>query len=757
MTSLATKTVQSVQQASNNKQGVFDDARLVQNVQHAGANSSGLANRSMMKSSLYLLFAGAGLLMAQGAKASEPFNACPTQAFIVQTPAGNPITYGVDLSTGSYVVLSDAMGVNAAINGTGFSYSDNYLYGWDYDNQTLSRIDNQYQTTPLNLVKHGSVGTTNFYVGDVAIDSNTWFGYRKNLGLFKVELDNANPVMELVTNQSSLVNYNITDFAFHPFDGYLYAVTNGTSGKLLQIDPNTGEYQNLGTVVTASKSFTFGAQFFDPDGNLYMSNNRDGNVYKLNVADANPQAELFSYGPSSTSNDGARCALAEVPVGDSVDFGDAPNSYSTLMSDNGARHGIIEGLSLGKLNDNESDGYPAPLSDDSSDGIDDDDGISMPTGFEIGETAVLLVDVTGSDGYLNAWIDWGQDGEFDAEDRVVSAKKMAPGQSSVMIDVPNWAKAGDTWARFRLSSTPDILPTGGVSDGEVEDYALTVTETGVTMTYYPSSSTYTTLAYEDLFPNQGDFDMNDVVMQLRIVQYEKNNHVRRVGFEAHLVAMGAWYHNGFAIQLPDVARSNVQESAIEWSIQGVKQTQSPLEQGQTNAVMVFSEDLWQHATRGNNCDYFRTEAGCGTSYRASWNMTVPFVEAVDVELMPAFPYDPFIFATPNTDHGLAAKNITDGKNPGRSLEIHLKNKAPTDLFDPRFLGAHDDASSPSQGQYFQDENGMSWAIEVPDNWEHPLEKERLDNAYPEFVDFAADPSGNTNADWYINKIEELVF
>lgn len=189
----------------------------------------------------------------------------------------------------------------------------------------------------------------------------------------------------------------------------------------------------------------------------------------------------------------------------------------------------------------------------------------------------------------------------------------------------------------------------------------------------------------------------------------------------------------------------------------MKQTTSPLEENQTNAVLLFSQDLWQHATPGNGCLYFRTEPGCGTQYRATWQMTVPFIDSVHVDDMPEFPYDPFIFATPGTDHGLAAKNITDGQNPGRKLEIHLKNKAPTDLFDTRFLGMHDDASAASQGQYFQDQNGMSWAIEVPDSWQHPAENQRVDSAYIEFIEFAADETGETKPYWYLNAQDSLIF
>ncbi|MFC1520018.1 LruC domain-containing protein [Pseudomonadota bacterium] len=698
-------------------------------------------------------------LFSANTNAAEPFNACPTEAFIIQTPAGIPKTFGVELGTGSYSVLSPDMGLTKGFNGVGFSYTDNYLYGWDYQHGTVGKVGEDYQVEPLTIVKDSSAAAAgNFYVGDVAINENVWYGYRKNQGLFTVPLDGNNHPMNIVPGSKANATYNVTDFAFHPSNGFLYAVTNGSTGNLLKIDPTTGAAETLATVITKnSGSFTFGAQFFDPDGNLYLSNNGDGNVYKVNVESDNPTAELFSYGPSSSSNDGARCALAEVPVGDNVDFGDAPDSYGTLIDSNGARHNMVAGMSLGSVIDNESDGYPAPLSDDESDGIDDEDGISMPTGFEVGEEAVLLITVEGDGAYINGWIDWGQDGQFDSEDQVIIARSVSSGTSTVTINVPNWAKTGATWSRFRLSSEASLLPTGGVSDGEVEDYPITVTETGITISYYPSSSEYTTLAYEDLYPFQGDFDMNDVVMQLRISQYSKNDMVRRVGFDAQLVAMGAWYHNGFAVQLHDIGRGNVQESAIEWSAQGVKQTSSPLEDGQTNAVLLFTEDLWQHVSAGNGCQYFRTEPGCGTQYRATWQMTVPFVDAVHVDDMPEFPYDPFIFATPGTDHSLAAKNITDGKNPGRKLEIHLKNKAPTDKFDTRFLGMHDDASTASQGHYFQDQNGMSWAIEVPDTWQHPAELQRVDAAYVEFIEFAADASGETKPYWYLTATDSLLF
>ncbi|WP_028773954.1 LruC domain-containing protein [Shewanella waksmanii] len=699
------------------------------------------------------------IAMSQLTYAGE-FQACPTQAFIIQTPSSTPKTFGVDLATGSYNTLSADMGRTKAYNGVGFSYHDNYIYGWDYQSNTLGKVGDDYQITPLNMSKDNDASSAgDFFVGDVAIAENAWYGYRKNKGLFKVDLNDSNNYsMNIVAGSKNRATFNITDFAFHPTDGYLYALTNGSIGRLIRIDPQTGSATTLADVLTSSGSnFVFGAQFFDPDGNLYVSNNSNGNIYRVNVNDANPQGELFAYGPSSSSNDGARCALAEVPVGDNVDFGDAPDSYGTSMQSNGARHSIVAGLNLGSSVDNEADAYVAPLSDDSSDGSNDDDGISMPTGFELGETAIVLVDVTGNDGYLNAWFDWNRNGEFEASEQAILAEPVDNGSNTIFVEVPSWAQTGDTWARFRLSTQQDIAATGGVGDGEVEDYQISLTETGVTINYYPSSSTYTSIAYEDLYPDQGDFDMNDVVVQLQFAEYIKDNKVRRISIKAQLAAMGAAYHNGFAIQLPAVARSKVKESLVTLYVDGVKQSDNPLEAGQTNAVMIFTQDLSDHVTLAQGCQYLRTEAGCDTAYRTTWEMQIPFNTPIETSAMPAFPYDPFIFATPNTDHGEIAKYYTDGNNPGRKWEVHLKNMAPTDTFEPSYIGARDDAADASLGRYFQTESGMAWALEVPVDWQHPIEEQRLDSAYIDFVDFAADSSGETKPNWYLNPNNQLVF
>ncbi len=704
-----------------------------------------------MRNFLKIILAGVCFLPVNTpvALAADPFEACPTQAFIVQSPLATPITFGVDLATGNYATLAADMGTTK-VNGVGFNYHDSYLYGWDYGAATLAQIGNDFQAVALNV---SNLTDKTFYVGDVSVDENAWYGYRSSYGLYRIDLSDpmAALSMELIATSTHMNNPLLTDMAFHPDDGFIYAVDN--NGYLLTINPVNGETTVLTQVLdeeAAGFRFTFGAQFFDVSGNLYLSNNGNGYIYRVSINGAESSAIFFAYGPSSNSNDGARCALAAIEAGDAVDFGDAPDSYGSSFDNAGARHSIST-LYLGNSIDADTDAYVFPLSDDLSDNNDDDDGINFPVGFEIGESAFVLASVSGSGGYLNAWIDFDLDGEFQNDEQIITGLAISEGTSNLPISIPSWALPGDSWARFRISSIASIGPTGGVSDGEVEDYPVTVVESGVATEAYPGASDFTSFAFEDLYPEMGDFDMNDVLVNVRITEYIKDGMVIRIRLEGKVAALGASYHNGFAFQLPGVDAALIKSDSITLTVNGVASTDTVLEANQTSAVLIVSQDLWQITQAGENgCIYFRTEHGCGTSQRPSWVMTVPLLAPIDTEDMPAMPYDPFIFATPSTFHGDAVTAVT-GSNPGRKLEIHLKNKPPTDAFERQIFNLADDASNENLQLLFQTVDGAPWALEIPTDWKHPLAGVSIMQAYPQFLDFARDSSGLTNPLWYLEQ------
>ncbi|EGU37109.1 putative cytoplasmic protein [Vibrio sp. N418] len=711
---------------------------------------------SKLEARIHLPLLCAAIAVSTVSHAATPFSSCPTQAFLIQNPSGTPIAYGVSLDVGSYSALSWNVG-SGKINGVGFSVHDDYIYGWDYGAGSLTRIGSELTSNPISVSNLG-IGPTSFYVGDVSVDENAWYGYRVNYGLFRIDISTA--AMTKVATASALGNIRILDMAFHPDNGFVYSVDN--SGYLYQIDVAEGTSTQLNKVLdknTLGHSLAFGAQYFDVDGNLYLSNNGNGHIFKVTINGNNSSAEFFAYGPSSNSNDGARCALAAVIPGDATDFGDAPDSYGTTYAAAGARHGITD-LKLGSLVDGENEAYVYPLSDDTADSSNDEDGIAFPVPLEVGETSFVYATVDGADGegVLSAWIDWDQDGEFNDDELVLNSEFVDDGQNQLYISVPSWALAGDTWTRFRLSTTYDVGPTGGVGAGEVEDHLVTVTDQGVTVETYPSGASYTTFAYEDQFPKMGDYDMNDVLMNVKYTEYSQNNEVIQLKIEGQIAALGGTYRSGFAIRLPGVDPSDVKTDSTKLYINGELQSVDIVESGTTDTVLIVHEDLWSITESGEDdgCNMFRTEAGCGTSYRPSWELIVPFSSPVASAQMPEFPYDPFIFATPGYYHGETGLQVSGG-HPGRGLEVHLKNKTPTSKFNYGYVGKQDDATDTGAGTYFHTSNGLPWGIELPLDWQHPLETISILDTYPKFADFSQDPSGLTEQSWYVTPITNKAY
>ncbi len=666
---------------------------------------------------------------------AESFAECPAEAFLVQDKIAN--LYTVQLATGFYEKSSPENWNQEKMNALAFNVHDRYLYAYNYYYGTIVRIGADYQVDPIPLTNLPSKG---FYVGDISVETNTYYLYRPggNYGLFRVSLDESNDdYLDLinVVNGNDL-NMVIYDLAFHPDNGFAYSVDRW--GNLWQIDVESGTSVELSNV---GQGGTFGAVYFDVTGNLYISRNSDGYIFRVNINWDYPVAEFFAYGPSSSNNDGARCALAPIISLDSptTDFGDAPDSYGSSISNNGARHDVGDGsLFLGGIVETEPNAYA-----NNGSGVDDNDGIAFVTGIEAGTTAI--VDITSSDdGFINAWLDSDQDGEFDADEQIITAEAVTSGSNIVAYDVPTWAESGTTWTRFRLSSEESLSPIGGVSDGEVEDYAIDIAQQNVTALHYPSSDTWATLAFEDNWPLVGDYDMNDLVVHYRLSSYDVEGTLMRVKIEGEIVAMGASYHNGFAFRLPGLQRNEVDTGRLVFKINGVEQSVSPLEEGRDEAIFIIAGDLWDFVTKGEgeSCKYYRTETGCGSNIQMTFSLEIPMEANINKADIADFPYDPFIFAAQGHE-----RSYVFGEAPGRRFEIHLKNQQPTEAFKLGFFLRGDDASDADNGLYFINANGMPWAINIPYEWEHPVEYMDIKYAYPDFHSFVTS-SGGLNVDWY---------
>ncbi|MEM6469158.1 MAG: tandem-95 repeat protein [Planctomycetota bacterium] len=192
-----------------------------------------------------------------------------------------------------------------------------------------------------------------------------------------------------------------------------------------------------------------------------------------------------------------------------TDFGDAPDSYRTLLASNGARHtGADEALpKLGAIFDTEFDGIPsigADGDDLDGDGQNDEDGLVVGAFSGTATTEGLFLaagaanpttdpgdviaflnpsDASGSvlpvtvrgDGILDAWFDFNRDGDFDdLNEYAITNVSVVDGVNQIRIMTPATASPGLTYARFRLSTDGISSPSGIAIGGEVEDYRVNI-------------------------------------------------------------------------------------------------------------------------------------------------------------------------------------------------------------------------------------------------------------------------------------------
>lgn len=181
--------------------------------------------------------------------------------------------------------------------------------------------------------------------------------------------------------------------------------------------------------------------------------------------------------------------LVDKPQSDNLDFGDAPDNeagmffYNTLLANDGARHVINPDIFLGYKIDGEPNGQPSLNADgDDTDLLypslgDDEDGITLPPTVTPGQ--VVSVDVVASvSGYLDAWMDFNLDGDWNEAGEHIFVSQVVPGGLSThSFVVPATATPGQSYLRFRFRDYPGPITYKGLAqNGEVEDYKITINQ-----------------------------------------------------------------------------------------------------------------------------------------------------------------------------------------------------------------------------------------------------------------------------------------
>ncbi len=284
---------------------------------------------------------------------------------------------------------------------------------------------------------------------------------------------------------------------------------------------------------------------------------------------------------------------------------------------------------------------------------------------------------------------------------------------------------------------PPMIPSNPDSDGDgvpdnLDDYPNDATR--AFNNYYPSATTYGSVAFEDLWPGKGDYDMNDLVVNYRFNQITNSaNKVAEITAKLIPVAQGASLENGFAFQIGTSPSNITSVSGYDLRHSLFTLAGNGTETGQSKSVIPVFDNAY------DQLPYPGTGIGTNTTIGATY-VTPPqinidiIMKAGGVSILETGtpPYNPFIVV-----------------NQARGVEVHLPDNAPTDKADRSLFGTADDNSNLSTGRYYKTSNNLPWAINTGAVFAYPSEKSEITMAYLHFGDWAQS-SGTLYPDWFTN-------
>lgn len=235
-----------------------------------------------------------------------------------------------------------------------------------------------------------------------------------------------------------------------------------------------------------------------------------------------------------------------------------------------------------------------------------------------------------------------------------------------------------------------------------------------------------TLAFEDLWPSQGDYDMNDVVVAYSTTfTTDKDNKLIAIKDVFTPLHSGGSLKSAFGYQL-DMPATAVKSVTID-NPSSSAQTTGGLELNQSKAVIMLFDDIHQAVAQGS------------ITVEIELDGSVSMDKATRKSL-----YNPFICVS------------SEGFAPGAvRKEVHLTNYAPTSLADPYPFGRNDDKSSvdtqgnPTGPYYYVTADLHPFAIDLPIiNYHIPVESVKIDDFYPDFTGWVTS-KGEKNKEWYL--------
>ncbi|EEX93868.1 hypothetical protein VIOR3934_14452 [Vibrio orientalis CIP 102891 = ATCC 33934] len=253
--------------------------------------------------------------------------------------------------------------------------------------------------------------------------------------------------------------------------------------------------------------------------------------------------------------------------------------------------------------------------------------------------------------------------------------------------------------------------------------------------YSPSYGQDGTIAFEDEWPNRGDYDFNDAVFNYNIEEYKINGLVKQINYKILPTARGATYTNSLRLLL-NVPISNIAQVSIT-TMGNATQVEPIADKNQTLIVVIA--DLKDALPANSGSKLTNTLTGSNKVTGKLLRLSVTFNYPVSSEILGAPPYNTFI-----------ARQLATSE----WVEVHFPGKPATSKASKRQFGRGDDDTQQQGDRFFFSKNNLPWAMHIPEKWHHPKERVDLSNGYPDILNWAQS-NGKKHKGWYKSKRKSM--
>jgi LruC domain-containing protein len=280
-----------------------------------------------------------------------------------------------------------------------------------------------------------------------------------------------------------------------------------------------------------------------------------------------------------------------------------------------------------------------------------------------------------------------------------------------------------------LTSTDvDFLDTQAAGREDAPLVVLTDNPTAVaSKVYYPSSTSYYIVGYEDQYPQLGDYDFNDLVVAYR-VNFGLNEELQvvTVNAEGYLIARGGSYDHSWhlRITLPEGSQANgTFQLYIPPGISSGSELIQYIDTSSGIDITLFNNTttlFYDPASPFTNT-LWDSEHILGHKFSFEITLSNP----VGLDEMDQAPFDPYLYVHDT------------------NLEIHLAGKSPV-------MPESDNISKGLTS--FSDENGYPFALVFPEDWQFPNEYVDIGAAYPQLLEYIQS-NRQSQVNWYKNGVD----